>query len=295
MDKRVALALAAALGAAPPGAWADASASVRLTDFGYRLIDLNPDDGIAPAMSVNPVSFFAELSTNASEWAQAGEPGSPRTQLSRSRDWTQAYQFFPSVGRAVATPHVEASAQLSGALAEHGFSAVLQGQARNPLADPALGGRFLVDAAPARLSGVSGFQPILLTPFTQVVWTGRIALDALTTLPKVKGGRESAYAGAGISVWSYGGSFSDSFTAAVEVPRYRPGHASASHDIELFFANESAAPAYAVLSSQMRVEGQSFQPVPEPAVAWLTLCGLGVIGACHRRQRRQAGEARHAR
>jgi hypothetical protein len=58
MVKRlVSWACVALAGAAPLASRADASAAVRLSNFGYSLIDLDPGDGIAPWVRFEPRRF----------------------------------------------------------------------------------------------------------------------------------------------------------------------------------------------------------------------------------------------
>lgn len=292
MNKRVAAALAAVLGATSPGVWADVSASVRLTAFGYHLIDLNPGDGIAPALSFDLSQFDAEIGVRAQERVPSEEPGGPGQEVLRMREWSRSQEFFPNIGRAVETPNAQASAGLSGSLAGHDLRAVVEGQVRNPLANPQLAGYFYADAEPAWLAPGGMGRAITVTPFTQVIWSGQLALEAANTLPMHKGGFEQASAYVQMHLVGYGDGQADSFVALVETPRYRVGQASELHDLRLTYTNDSAAPGYTYFISQMRATGYSFLPVPEPGTPWLMLGGLGLIGALCRRERR---EARHAR
>src|SRR5690349_8677627 len=120
-------AAAAALGFMVLPAQADIAGSVRLENFGYRLIDLNPNDGIAPALAFNDAAFSTGRGPSG-DYDLTGLVAS-------TRRWMAPFQRFPQASRDVSAPNGWAEAALSGSVADHSYSAVVRGGALGRLDD----------------------------------------------------------------------------------------------------------------------------------------------------------------
>lgn len=287
------VALALVVGGLHGGARADVSAHASITGLGYRLFDLRPADGIAPA-----ISFDLDYS-RALQHAVAIEGRVPngepllRGQVWKELSWVAPFQFFPQEQRTVETPNAAASARMGGSLRAGSYDLVAEGHAHNTLDDPDFVSRFAASSVASDSSLISGnVRAFSLTPFTQVIWSAHATLDAATTLGKRGGRFEEASASVFMQVYDAARQPMDVFERTLSVPAYRPRHVSERWEIELGFVNADSAPSYGFINTGVHVAGNAFLPVPEPAAPWLMLCGLAVVGGALRRRAGQA--ARHA-
>ncbi|NML16589.1 PEP-CTERM sorting domain-containing protein [Azohydromonas caseinilytica] len=277
------LALAAVLAAMPFGARADATASLRLSDFGYSLIDLDSDDGITPAVSFDARSFRASVSASAVEQFRDanGQPDS----VSRTDSWNAHFTLFPEIGRSASLPGASSSSVLSGSVAEHSYGAVLEGRARNGRGDGLFRTEFRAEAEPANGSfRLIGIQALSLTPFTELVWTGQLDLDSQSArrLPGMR--YEASGARAELGLFDAAGRLIDGFEAQTQSSS-GSGPDTRQLDIRLSFANATDAVAHGHLASNLSVSGVTYLPIPEPGTPGLLLGGLGLLAwALRRRQ-----------
>lgn len=278
----VALAAAGWQGAAR----ADVSAHASITGFGYRLVDLRPQDDIAPA-----ISFDLDFS-RASQAVYAAEGHVPNGERllrglhGKGMSWEAPFQFFPREQRSVATPNASATARMGGSLADGRYQALAEGHARNTPDDADFVSRFAASSIASDSSLVSdGVRAFSLTPYTQVIWSGHVALEAASTLGKRGGRFEEASAGVFMEVYDAARQPLDLFQRTLSVPRYRPAHLSERWDIELGFVNLGSDEwAHGFINTGVRVTGNAFLPVPEAGTPWLMLCGLGVLAGALRRR-----------
>jgi hypothetical protein len=266
-------------------AWADVSAHASITGLGYRLFDLRPDDGIAPAISFDlDYSRALQRAVAIEGHVPNGEP-LLRGQVWKELSWVAPFQFFPQERRAVETPNAAASARMGGSLLDGSYALVAEGHAHNTLDDPDFVSRFAASSVASDSSQVSSnVRAFSLTPFTQVIWSAHVSLDAATTLGKRGGRFEEASASVLMEVYDAARQPVDLFQRTLSVPAYRPKHLSERWDIELGFVNVGTAVSYGFVNTGVNVAGNAFLPVPETGTAWLMLCGLGVVGGALRRR-----------
>ncbi len=281
-ERLLQISLAAVAVLVPGLATADALAGARLTRFGYTLIDLNPGDGIAPALTLDVMGSFASVRASVEEgpMGDAGKP--PFGMVSRELGWSSPFVLFPQVARDVAMPLSSGSASLAGAVEDHSFSAATRAVAGNTLEDRLLASRVITRS----FAGAA----MTLTPFTQVVWNGVLDLETQTTLGRR--GLRTEVASASASVWlkDSAGTEMDSFSTELHVGPYAKDLKQQSFDVGLSWANASAASVTGQVAANLSLLSYSFLPVPvpEPGAPWLMLCGLGAIAAVHRRRGRAA-------
>ncbi len=281
------LVAAAFMAAAPTLVLADARSSVRLTQFGYSLIDLNPADGIAPAVTFDLDNASAGLSARVSEQL-ADENGNPIFgAVQQSAEWHSSFQLFPNIERSVSVPSTEGRVRMEGDVASRDYNVLLDAQVRTAPGDGLFFNEFELTAHPA--TGVS--VTMRITPQTELVWTGHLALEAqkMPHAPGTRWGWSSAQARMVLRDASM--SELASFEDRVSSYGRPPGLYAQESDIRLSFANHSDHMAGGLIESHFLIVGQT-PLIPEPGTPWLMLCGLGLVAGLLRRRRgsRSGGE-----
>lgn len=273
--------VAALLGAASSDSRADARASVRLTNFGYSLVDLNPGDGIAPAVSFNTDWIFTGISAGVTEQL-ADAHGLPITgQISREGRFFSYFQLFPALSRSASLSQSDAAASMSGSVAERQFDADVHAIARNQLGDGVYGNRAGAAATPY-YSGPLGMQ---ITPFTELVWSGHVRVEAEKNVHKPGTRFEWAEAKVNFSLSDGDGVEVGAFESFMTTARKAAGLYADEGDFRFTLANRSAASASAGLLAGMSLFSQATLPVPEPGTPALMLAGLaGLAGVLKRRR-----------
>ncbi|WP_157271041.1 PEP-CTERM sorting domain-containing protein [Azohydromonas aeria] len=283
-------ALCAVLLFSPLAAWSDTSATAALTNFGWRLVDLNPDDGIAPALSFNDAPWFTGVGANAAEGPWPDGVSLPPQSANASRSYGAYFSRFPQLAREAATAHASAAVMLSGDVAAQTYSAVASGQSRNTRADPLFSSSFFANYIVNSQAPLPGLPPMTLTPFTAVVWSGELLLQASTTLP-IRGNRfEQAGANAVLELRDRATNERlASFSEFIATRRYRAESVSRALPLSLTWENATASAATAWFDTRLTAYGNSFQPVPEPGTWALTLCGVALLAGVARRSRARGG------
>jgi hypothetical protein len=160
---RVAPWLCAALLAGP--AWADATAQLRLEDFGWTLVDLRPGDGIAPGVSFDGSRIGSRMLARVHE-TYAGADGSPQSYPSDITDRFVGMNPFPRDGQLALLNTSGINTSQGGFAAHRSFGVSLWGQARSSAEDSIYLNLFQARTVPAASSFVGA---VVLAPYTRLV------------------------------------------------------------------------------------------------------------------------------
>jgi hypothetical protein len=273
------LALAAA--ALPTAVQANSASQVNLRDFSISLIDLRPDDGIAPS-----IHFVAEGEPPFSAYAFG------QVAIRSALDDSDIYlEHFNNSG--LKAPFSDASGQASfgGTVASASLTAgpqILGGHhfmASGFASSPSKGANAYY-AATATGPGYIN-TTFSLTPNTLVVFEGDAEVFASVGSATHEG---SASGSIELSIHGVGPSGSPSSTqrstdnagVTAAVGEFK----SVSRPMSVSFHNNSALSITGQLSVVAHASGYDISaPVPEPAEGALALAGLAVIAVCGRRRR----------
>lgn len=277
--------LTAAL-ASPLLAHAQVRAEGGLTNFSYTLIDLLPDDGIAPSLTIVQSSAFPGGSS-ASGYASQNATFEPWFTDSRSQ-LTTPYNRDLAVN--IGTRAGTASASATGAdfqsLQFHAAAATTS-----------------IAAASRAANGSTSFSfnEFVLSPGTQVSFFVDFNASTSTTLPAGSVFQEYARTYASFSLdataqdgWNkYVSNFIEVVAANGAYPNAPPATASASERVSLTLGNNSLFSSNLKLgislSSTVNVNDASPvppSPVPEPATTAMLLAGLALVAGAARRLRK---------
>ncbi|NML16491.1 PEP-CTERM sorting domain-containing protein [Azohydromonas caseinilytica] len=276
MHFRLAGMVAAALAlASGPAAWADVSVSARLSEFGYSLIDLDPSDGIDPALS-----FSSRNYTTLNVVREGPAQGRDNRMTGETIQKRGLYDPSSPIFRHLQMSQTGIDVGLYGSVTDHGFNTFLRAQARHSRTDPLFAGYFYTFSSPAFRFEMS------LTPATQVVWTGVLAVSAQQTLGRRGKRVEDSIIGASLALTDMASGLGLDFTTLGI--NLLPGQVDTRSEVSaatLSFSNLGNAMANIRLTGEFNTEGQSFLPVPEPGTPLLMLCGLGLtVGVAVRRR-----------
>jgi hypothetical protein len=292
------LLLAALAAAAPLPTLATAYARVRLDGLRWSLIDLKPDDGMAPWVRFEP-GMFESSGSMAVVLRRLGADGQPLPggDLRQGESWRlgQGQGLFPSIERVrgFSGPYyADAFVGQTGWDATGGsaFSFVYQGFAFNLPDDGLWSSNVRIDAHPVRAlpGALQGHAAIELSPFTELRWTGSLRVEAATVVQAPGLRSEFARAAASFELLDAAGQSADRLSLSLDTRR--PGSPElAQRQLALSLVNGSAEATHGQLVSAVSLRSATFQgttpPVPEPA-AWALLAGgLGVVGGVAARRR----------
>jgi hypothetical protein len=254
-----------------------------VTHFGYRLVDLAPDDGIAPALRFpvpdrrgHGTTSFANYSYQDSRYPDPGVFAGYDLLIND-------FRAFAAQSTSAAVPIGDVRTNLRGSIARHNYSFGVHGEAHTAgVADPLMAADFGGFAAPARTIS------FLVTPFTQVIWTGQLSVRLKTTLDPRAGRLEWASAQIDLSADS-------GFSRELAILENEGAQTKTlSTELELTSFNRSAVMAQSYIAASLYTTGHTrfVQPavaaaVPEPGTSALMLCGLGGVAATAARRRRR--------
>lgn len=274
---------------APVVAHADAWARVELRDFGYTLRDLDPDDGIAPAVRFHAGRLFSDAGASLLQ-IDAYRPGGPvPAQERRGETVILPGIAFPGLNRDFALSSSTASVRLAGDAAAGSFGAVLASRAA---ADKSDGLHLAQGSTSAHPFYGSLPGAVELTPFTELVWTGSVRLE-IKTGPYGPGRRgELAWARLRMQLGARADPGTGLQQLSVDSRDLGRGQFSQDAELHLSFANVGADPAWRRLDIAMDTHSlTSANSVPEPGRWALLGCGLAVAGAAAARRRARSGLA----
>lgn len=250
---------------------ADIAFSTRLSGFGYSLIDLAPDDGIAPALTFQFQGYGVDAYVREGPWRNH-EPPPAATEVRK----VGLYDRDAPIFKGASLPHSSVFFGLSGAFADHGFTALGKGSLQIDRSDPDFGGEY-------SLSGTSALLSMSLTPMTQMVWSGTLAVFGENTIGRRGVRTETNEISASVALHNTANSeFYDYVSKGFVLRGNGPMRQRDVSDFSLVYSNLGSRPVDVDLTASMRGVGQGMLPVPEPGAHWLLLCGLGVLAGWRR-------------
>lgn len=262
MNRALVMALAAILASGSTAAGATAVVTSQLSGFQFQLVDLDPNDGIAPSIGLGTY---------------------PGSQVIASGDlpWTQvdgSTVFGPAQASATGKPGLSASAAITGDLSDGGSAKTVSRAADYP---------WETTAASAFFGSMDPTTQFTLSPHTELRMTGTADIAASTAL--ARGFFESARGEVDFAFSSTPGVFDQLAVLSVFADNWDPtalvtsGHA----DLSLTFSNATDAPmqgGFYVYVWSLTSTGSA--PIPEPSGPALMLAALGGMALMARGRRR---------
>jgi hypothetical protein len=262
-------------------AQADIRLSAGINDFGYRLIDLRPDDGMAPSIDFGNSSYYIKLSTAEGPYAGFRDnqmTGSVATKIGLLEENL-------SITRSVTSGRSDAEFGISGALSSHSFDWFMRGNAITSRGNA-------IQASLVQLEAVSGqpglYWSMTVAPYTQVVWSGTFTLEAAQTQGKRGARYEDMNLSGGLTLLDEHREIIDGLSNFISIPRGSVDSQRKVSEIDMIFSNDSATTRHILLEGSLSGMGQAFFPVPEPGTVGMMLSGMGVLAGVVCRRRRQA-------
>lgn len=272
----------------PLSAQAQVRAEGSLSNFSYTLVDLLPDDGIAPSLTIARPSGNVGGSGASGSASQHAE-FEPWFVDSRNQ---QTNLYKRDVAIDIGNRAGASSASVSGT----DFSSL---QLRTMTSTTSIAAASRAGTA----SASSYITEFVLSPGTQVSFFADLYASTVTTLPAGNVLRENARTYTSFSLdataqdgWrKYASNFIDIIASNGTYPNSPPTTASASERVSLTLGNDSLFSSklslYITLNSTVDVYDASPvtpNPVPEPATAAMLMAGLALVaGAVRRRRKRQ--------
>lgn len=262
------------------------SSTATLSNFRITLVDLNPDDGIAPALSFvgegePPFSSYAWGRATLRSLADGSELFNDYYQISGPTAPFSDAAGSSSNPNAVAVSSLEAGADRLG---PHTFSAV--GSAGAPLGMQA--SYYAGAAAPGYIN-----LTYSVTPYTLVKFDGDVVLEA-----GVVSSDPSDQSSAKAELFAYGqGGLTPSQSSrdllGISADMSQPW-STVSRAMSASFLNDAGGTITGQLVVSVYVSGMATSAVPEASALGLVLAGGGVVGAAGARRQRRARIAKRA-
>ncbi len=263
-----AMALAAAC-AAPSMAWATVEGHATFSDLSYTLIDLDPDDGLAPWIEFEPLSQDKRrVSTYIIDW-----------QGQAQSEYATPASYGSGAVSAVLR-NASGSAGVSGNGGPIGTGASAEGRVVSDVAHPSAGFSVNYAAMDGRF---------LLSPQTRVVWTARYHLDVAVEMSSTDRMSEFATASTMMTLYDERHLAQDWQNAIVGGAAQHPaGPDRISRDGELIFAWDNIQKADSSRVSYQWLTQLAVSVVPEPSSLGLIAFGAPLVMAWAVRRRRRA-------
>ncbi len=258
--------VAAVIALTATGLASASTASANFSDFHIELIDLDPSDGIAPAVQFEDVQGGSFV---------AAESGTPADHLT---DLHLGGQVFGGANSSATHDAASASAQLNGDAFASGAQAAATASADL---------RDTYGAASVWLGDGSNVVTFTLTPHTRLVISGDATASVMSTIDDPNA---DAWASIYLKLTDYTGldQVSDGGAEAEQFSTdgARPSELVDSRSVEISFDNATADSAGGIFYGAIDVSVSDLSlSVPEPATGALLLSGLGLAGLLRRRRR----------
>ena len=277
-------ALAALALALPPAAQAEVRGSAHLLNFGWSVVDLDLNDGVAAGVTFNPQSFESYLNAGVSMRGQDAHGDPLPYTTAQSRRWS-GNALFTNASRSLSLPGTQGAAAMGGQVASRGYTFRMDGQGSRESAEARDYSSF---EAGSRLE-----SSVLLAPNTALVWTGQLSLSIEKTGVGAGMRHERGQAHLSMHMESEDPIFETSYLTVLNTFGRPPGRLSHEESLNFVFSNYNPYEIWATFEMSVGTYGySSANPVPEPGTVGLMLAGVGVVGVAARRGRRaRAGES----
>lgn len=268
--------LAALALAAPLAAQAEVRGSVHLQNFGWSVVDLDPNDGVAASATFYPWSFESGVRAGVTLRGQDALGQPLPYSVNQSRTWA-GNALFTNAGRSLSLAGTQAAAAMGGPVDSHRYGFRLDG----------LGSREAVQARDySRFETASSLSSmVLLAPNTELVWTGQLSLSIEKTGAGAGMRHERGRAYVNMHMESEDPIFEESYHTVLDTFGRAPGRLSHEESLSFVFRNYSPYETPASFEMSLGTYGySSANPVPEPGAVGLMLAGVGVVGFVARRR-----------
>ena len=269
-------ALAALALALPLAAQAEVRGSIQLLDFSWSVVDLDPNDGIAASVTMNP-DFASALRAGVTTLGVDGQGDPLPYATALSRQWLGNVPFA-NLHRNLALPGSQASARMGGNVFTGSYDFVVNGQGSRA-AGPA-------QAYSGFAAGGSVSGSLLFGPYSGLVLTGRVSMSVEKTGSGPGMRHERVESRFGVSMENE--DIIDWVDYGFELDTYgrAPGRLAREETFRLTFSNLNTFETPSTFYVGMGLEGySSLTPVPEPGAVGLMLAGVGVVGFVARRRK----------
>jgi hypothetical protein len=248
---------AAALMAATGPVLADYGASASLTGIKFELVDLQPDDGIAPSAKI------------------AGIWGASSRIFGTNGCGPHCHVSVGSLNKPFMASEILAGATSFASVSGAGMFASTSGKP---------GPNGAGQSGAFSFMSFSGSNPkFVLGAHTGLRVTGTYALDAWAD---AAAGSPTEFAGAHIMAWAWGQSVGATERVRVSTdPSEGPMHANDAGQFSFTFENALDRSRGITGRLYVAASGRQVSPIPEPSTYALFAAGIGVVGVVARRRR----------
>lgn len=295
--RALALLAVAALGAVG-AAQADIHSKAKVSHFGYRLVDLRPEDGIAPG-----IEFLTAPELNGQTWGVAryglsdARFPAPNAPLEAEDSAADAFKLFTPMALEVSNARVGSVSRISGSVLDHSLSFVARGSLRSGAGEARrfAGTSYGAWAEPAAVWGTDNNR-FRLAPYTQVVWSGDVFMQVRTTVGSSQRVKEDAASRLLLTLGPAGEEPVAGLVRYLDVYAFKPRDKRWEGSFSMALSNDGAETMTGALQLTVGVGGflrdmaapgfaPAVSPVPEPRAWALMLCGLGMVAVAARRRR----------
>jgi hypothetical protein len=250
MRRRRRILAAAMLAAAAGPALADYGASASLTGLTFELVDLRPDDGIAPSAKI------------------AGGWGASSRIFGTNGCFLHCHTSRGALNKPFMASEILAGATSFASVSGAGMFASTSGKPGPNAAGQSNAFSFM---------SFSGTNPkFVLAPYTGLKISGTYALDAWVD---AAAGAPTEFAGAHVMAWAWGQSFSTTERVRVSTdPSEGPLRANDSGQFSFTFENALDRSRGITGRLYVAASGRQVSPIPEPSTYALMAAGMFAVG-----------------